>query len=166
MLRSQRETSEGGGDGAAVSPAKAVILSQEEDAFQSVMDGEEPSNKDKLVGDNPHAWADDGGYDDDVDAKEGGSGLCQGMAKLEAAMAVLRLMAAWFAEQAWSTTTDEMATSYQAVVRLIVNNQAAALATALEFKASECTYLTVPNGEVFFGVPWPHLVGGSSRRES
>ncbi len=51
-----------------------------------------------------------------------------------------------------------MATSYEVVVHLIVNNQVGALATALEFEASEHTYLAVPNGEGFFlvfhGLTW------------
>ncbi len=98
MLHSQRETSEGGGDGAAGSSAKATVFSQEEEAFEGVMDGKEPIDKEELVRDNPHAWANDGGYDDDVDVEEGRGGLRQCMAKLEAAMAVPGLMAAWFAE--------------------------------------------------------------------
>ncbi len=94
MLRSQQETSKEGGDDAAGSPTKAAILSQEEDAFEGVMDGEEPSNKEGSVGGNPHARANEGGYNNDVDAEEGGGGLHHDMAKLEAAMAMPGLTAA------------------------------------------------------------------------
>ncbi len=43
-----------------------------------------------------------------------------------------------------------MAASYEAVVRMIVDDQAGALATALKFEASEHTYLAVPNVEGVF----------------
>jgi hypothetical protein len=51
-----------------------------------------------------------------------------------------------------------MAASYEVVVCLIVNDQAGALATALEFEASKRTYLAVPKREggipVFHGLTW------------
>jgi hypothetical protein len=170
VLHSQRETSEGGSDILAGSPAKAAILSQEEDAFEGVMDGEEPSDKKGSVGGNPRAWADEGGYDNDINAKEGVGRLRHGMAKLEATMAVPGLTAAWFAEQVWSTTLGKMAASYEAVVRLIVDNQAGALATALEFEARKRTYLAVPNGEGFFLVFhgltwWAEAPGGACNQQ-
>ncbi len=71
MLRSQRETSDGGGDIAAGSLAKAAGLSQEEDAFEGIMDSKEPSNEEGSVGDNPYARADEGMNNDDINAEEG-----------------------------------------------------------------------------------------------
>ncbi len=91
------------------------------------------------------------------------------MAKLEAAMAAPGLTAAWFAEQARSTTPGEMAASYEAVVRLIIDNQAGALAMALKFEASERTFLAVPNGEgvflVFHGLTWWAEAPGGARNQ-
>jgi hypothetical protein len=158
VLRSQREMSEWGGDVAVGSPRKSAVLSQEEDAFEGVMDNKEPSDKEGSVRDNPHAQSDEGVYDDDVDAEEDGGGLCHGMAKLEAAMAVPGLTVAQFAEQARSTAPGKMAASYKAVVHLIVDDQAGSLAMAHKFEASERTYLAVPNREgvflVFHGLTW------------
>jgi hypothetical protein len=62
------------------------------------MDGKEPSNKVGSVGGDPHARTNEGGYDNNNVAKEGGGGLCHGMVKREAAMAVPELTAARFAE--------------------------------------------------------------------
>jgi hypothetical protein len=63
-----------------------------------------------------------------------------------------------------------MAASYEAVVHLILNNQAGALATALEFEASEHTYLAVPNEEGFFLVFhgltwWAEAPGGACNQQ-
>jgi hypothetical protein len=65
---------------------KAAVLSQEEDAVEDGTDGKEPSNKVESWGDDPDARANDVEYNNNVDARGGGSGLRHGMAKLEAAM--------------------------------------------------------------------------------
>jgi hypothetical protein len=153
VLRSQL-----GGDVAAGASAKAAVLSQEEDALKDVMGSKEPSNEEESFGDDPDARANEAGYNDNVDAEGGGSGLRYGMAKLKAAMSVPRLMAAWFPKQAGSTTATKMATTYQAVVCPIVDDQVGALAAALAPEANEWTYLAVPNEEgvflVFHGLTW------------
>ncbi len=75
-----------GGDVARGSPMKAAVLSQEKDAVEDGTDGEEPSNKVGSWGDNPDAQADDVEYNNNVDARGGGSRLRHGMAELKAAM--------------------------------------------------------------------------------
>jgi hypothetical protein len=78
-------------------------------------------------------------------------------------------MAAWFAKQAGSTTATKMATTYEAVVRLIVDDQAGALAAALAPEANERTYLAVPNEEgvflVFHGLTWWADTPGGARNQ-
>jgi hypothetical protein len=158
-----------GRDVAAGDSAKAAILSQEEDALEDIVDGKEPSNEEKSFGDNPDARANEAGYDHDIDAKEGGSGLRFGMAKLEAAMSMPGLMASRLAQRAGSTTATKMATTYKAVVRLIVNDQARALVAALAPEANERTYLAVPNEEgvfsVFHGLTWWADAPGGARNQ-
>ena len=68
------------------SPMKAAILSQGEDAVEDSTDGEEPSNEVESWGDDPDARANDVEYNNNVDARGGGSGLRHGMAELKATM--------------------------------------------------------------------------------
>ena len=155
-----------GGDVARGSPRKkAAVLSQEDKVEEDLTD-EEPSNNEELGGGNLDARADEVEYDNDVDAAGGRSGLRHGMAELEAAMTVPGLTAAWFAGREVLTTTAEMATTYEALVRSIVKDPAGALAAALAHEASEQIYLIVPNGEGVFLVIhgltcWGEAPGGA-----
>jgi hypothetical protein len=137
---------------------KAAILSQEEDAVEDGTDGEEPSNKVESWGDDPDARADDVEYNNNVNARGGGSGLRHGMAELEAAMTKPGSTAARFAEQVGLTTVAKMAATYEEMVRSMVEDPAGALAAALAPEAKERTYLAVPNKEgvfsVFHGLTW------------
>jgi hypothetical protein len=148
---------------------EAAILSQEEDALKDVVGGKEPSNEAESFGDDPDARVNEAGYNDDVDAKGGGSGLRYDMAELKAAMSMPGLTAAWFAEQAGLTTATKMATTYEAVVCSIVDDQVGALAAALAPKANNRTYLAVPNEEgvflVFHGLTWWADAPGGARNQ-
>jgi hypothetical protein len=164
VLRSQL-----GGDVAAGDSAKTAILSQEEDTLEDVVDGEEPRNKEESNGDDPDARADEARYDTDADAKGGRSRLRFGMAELEAAMSMPGSMASWFAKRVGLTTMTKMATTYKAVVRLIVNDRARALVAALAPKVNDRTYLAVPNEEgvflVFHGLTWWADAPGGARNQ-
>jgi hypothetical protein len=147
-----------GGDVAGGSPRQNAAVLSQEDEVKDGLTNEESSDNKESGGGNPDARADEVEYDDDVDAKGGGSGLRHGMAEVEAAMTVPGSTAAQFAKQVVSTTATEMATAYEAVVRGIVDNQAGALAAALAPEAKDQTYLAVPNGEGVFlvvhGLTW------------
>jgi hypothetical protein len=147
-----------GGNVAGGSPMKAAILSQEEDAVEDGTDGKEPSNEVESWGDDPDARADEVEYNNNVDARGGGSGLRHAMAKLKAAMTKPGSMAAWFAEQVGLTTVTKMAATYEGMVRSMVEDPAGAFAVALAPEAKERTYLAVPNKEgvfsVFHGLTW------------
>ncbi len=126
-----------GGDVAGGSPRqKAAVLSQEDEVEDGLTD-KEPSDDEESGGGNPDAWADEVEYNNDVNAKGGGSGLRHGMAELKAAMTMPGSTAARFAERVMSTTATEMATAYKAVVRGIIDNQAGALAAALAPEAKD-----------------------------
>jgi hypothetical protein len=131
---------------------KAAILSQEEDAVKDGTDGEEPRDKMEFWGDDLDARANEVKYNNNVDARGGGSGLRHSMAELEAAMTKPGSTAAWFAKQVGLTTVTEMAATYEGMVRSMVEDPAGALAAALAPKAKERTYLAVPNKEGFFSV--------------
>ncbi len=155
-----------GGDVGGGSPRKTAAILSQEDKVEEDLTDEEPSDNEELGGGNPDARADGVEYDNNVNAAGGGSGLRHGMAELEAAMTVLGSTAAWFAERVVSTTTAEMATTYEALVRSIVKDPAGALAAALTNKASKQTYLAVPNGEGVFSVIhgltwWGEVPGGA-----
>jgi hypothetical protein len=147
-----------GGDVAGGSPMEAAILSQEEDAVEDGTDGKEPSDKVESWGDNPDARANEVEYNNNVDARGGGSGLRHGMAELKAAMTKPGSTAARFAKQVGLTTVTEMAATYEGMVCSMVEDPAGALAAALAPEAKERTYLAVPNKEgvfsVFHGLTW------------
>jgi hypothetical protein len=125
-----------GRDVAGGSPRKkAAVLSQDDEVKENLTD-KEPSDDEELGGGNPDARADEVEYDNDVNAAGGGSRLRHGMAELEAAMSVPGSTAAWFAKRVVSTTTAEMATTYEALVHSIVEDPAGALAGALTHEAS------------------------------
>jgi hypothetical protein len=139
-------------------PYEGSVLSQEEDAVEDGTDGKEPSNKVEFWGDDPDARADDVEYNNNVDARGGGSGLRHGMAELEATMTKPGSTAAWFAERVGLTTVTKMAATYEEMVRSMVEDPAGALAAALAPETKELTYLAVPNEEgvfsVFHGLTW------------
>jgi hypothetical protein len=181
-LRSHGGIGEGAGDRAAGSPVQVAVLSQEDnggedasytddpdDAANNAIDNEEVEDDGSVGGGSALAWADTAPYNEDINVEEGGSGLRHGMAKLEAVMSVPGSTAAWFAEQARSTTMAKMATTYKAVVHSIVDDQAGALAAALAFEANKRTYLAVPNGEgdfsVFHGLTWWAEAPGGARNQ-
>ncbi len=126
-----------GGDVAGGSPRKTAAVFSQEDKVKEDLTDEEPSDDEELGGGNPDARADGVKYDNDVNTAGGGSGLRHGMAELKAAMTVPGLTAAWFAKRVVSTTTAEMATTYEALVRSIVKDPAGALAAALAHEASK-----------------------------
>jgi hypothetical protein len=67
-------------------------------ANNDVINDKEVEEDESVGGVNALAWANTALYDEDVNVKEGGSGLRHGMAELEAAMSVLVSTAARFAE--------------------------------------------------------------------
>ncbi len=109
-------------------------------------------------GDDPDARADDVEYNNNIDARGGGSGLRHSMAKLKAAMTKPGSTAARFAERVGLTTVTKLAATYEEMVRSMVEDPAGALAAALAPEAKERTYLAVPNTEgvfsVFHGLTW------------